>query len=158
MPEVSAPIQAQIEVAFSDRPSQMVAIAELPFLIGRGKESGNHFSIDDKRISRKCVAISGGASGYRVEDRGQLNGIFVNGVETTEKALSDGDRIRLGIDDGCQLVFRLRPDAQSQEQAEIKLRSLLGSWGGDSATELKGLKLLLEATQLLHSKIRSLPV
>ncbi len=153
MQEVSTQIQPHLEVAFSDRPSQIVAIGELPFLIGRGTESGNHLPIDDKRISRKCAAISRGPTGFRIEDRGQLNGIFVNGEQTPGKTLADGDRIRLGADDGCQLVFRLRPAVQTQEHAETKLRSLLGSWGGDSATELKGLKLLLEATQLLHSQL-----
>lgn len=132
---------------------QMAPVTELPFLIGRGTESGNHLAIDDKRISRKCVAISVGPGGLRIEDRGQLNGIFVNGTLTSGKTLSDGDRIRIGIDDGCQLIFHLQLEQHTQEQAETKLRSLLGSWGGDSATELKGLRLLLEATQLLHSQL-----
>ena len=153
MPELSAPVRASIEVIFSDRPQQVVAINELPFLIGRGKESGNHLALDDQRISRKCVSISAGPNGLIIEDRGQLNGIFVNGEQARGRALADGDRIRLGIDEGCQLVFRLQTGTHSQEQAETKLRSLLGSWGGDSATELKGLRLLLEATQLLHSQL-----
>ncbi len=153
MSEISAQIHGYVEVVFSDRPSQTVAVTEIPFFIGRGKESGNHLSIDDKRISRKCVAISAGSSGLQIEDRGQLNGIFVNGTPTSGKALADGDRIRIGTDEGCQLVFRFRLEPHSQEQAENKLRSLLGSWGGDSATELKGLRLLLEATQLLHSQL-----
>ena len=153
MPELSAPVHASIEVIFADRPQQVVAINELPFLIGRGRESGNHLALDDQRISRKCAAISAGTHGLLIEDRGQLNGIFVNGEQTKGKGLVDGDRIRLGIDEACQLVFRLQPETHSQEQAETKLRSLLGSWGGDPAGELKGLRLLLEATQLLHSQL-----
>ncbi len=153
MADSLAPIRAHLEVAFSDRPSQIVAISELPFLIGRGKESGNHLPLDDLRISRKCVAISAGAGGLIIEDRGQLNGIFVNGEPATGKPLGDGDRIRLGTDDGCQLVFRLRSEVDSQGEAETKLRSLLGSMSDDSGGELKGLRLLLEATQLLHSQL-----
>jgi sigma-B regulation protein RsbU (phosphoserine phosphatase) len=153
MLEMPSPIQAYIEVVFAERPAQLVAVNELPFLIGRGTESGNHLSIDDKRISRRCAAISSGPGGLYIEDRGQLNGIFVNRELTNRKPLVDGDHIRLGTDDGCQLVFRLQPEVPAQEQAETKLRSLLGSWGGDSAMELKGLRLLLEATQLLHSQL-----
>jgi sigma-B regulation protein RsbU (phosphoserine phosphatase) len=153
MPETTAPVRACIEVVFSNRHPQTVPIADLPFFIGRGKESGNHLPLDDMRISRKCVAISTGPSGFVIEDRGQLNGVFVNGEPTRSKSLSDGDRIRLGTDDGCQLVFRLQAEETSQETAETKFRSLLGSWGTNSADELKGLRMLLEATQLLHSQL-----
>ena len=153
MAETTAPVRACIEVAFADRPAEVVPIGDLPFLIGRGKESGNHLPIDDMRISRKCAAVTSGPSGFVIEDRGQLNGIFVNGESTRSKALSDGDRIQLGTDVACQLVFRLQPEESSQETAETRFRSLLGSWGGSSADELKGLRMLLEATQLLHSQL-----
>src|SRR5580704_7682212 len=133
MSESPAPVHGYIDVVFSDRPQQVVSINELPFLIGRGRESGNHLAIDDLRISRKCAAISAGPSGICIEDRGQLNGIFVNGKPTSAGTLADGDRIRLGIDDGCQLVFRMQSEAQTQEEVVTKLRSLLGSLGGDSA-------------------------
>lgn len=153
MPESPAPVHGYLDIVFSDRPQQLVAISELPFLIGRGKESGNHLVIDDLRISRKCAAISAAPGGVCIEDRGQLNGIFVNGIPTSGGRLAEGDRIRLGKDDGCQLVFRLQPEAHSPVEAVTKLRSLLGSFGGDSANELKGLRLLLEATSLLHSEL-----
>jgi phosphoserine phosphatase RsbU/P len=153
MSESPTPVHGYIDVVFSDRPRQVVWINELPFFIGRGRESGNHLAIDDLRISRKSIAIYAGPTGICIEDRGQLNGIFVNGKLTSAGALADGDRIRLGIDEGCQLVFRLQPEADSQEEAVTKLRSILGSLGGDSADELKGLRLLLEATSLLHSQL-----
>ncbi len=153
MSESPAPVHGYIDVVFSDRPQQVVSISELPFFIGRGKESGNHLSIDDLRISRRCAAISAGPSGICIEDRGQLNGIFVNGKPTSTGTLADGDRIRLGIDDGCQLVFRMQSEAHTQEEAVTKLRSILSSLGGDSADDLKGLRLLLAATSLLHSQL-----
>jgi phosphoserine phosphatase RsbU/P len=154
MTESPATANAHVEVVFSDRPRQLVSINELPFLIGRGKESGNHLSLDDLRISRKCAAICDGPAGLVIEDRGQLNGIFVNGEPTRQRTLADRDRIRLGIDDGCQLVFRLHSEERSQAEAVTKLRSILGSWsGGGAADELKGLRLLLEATSLLHSQL-----
>jgi serine phosphatase RsbU (regulator of sigma subunit) len=153
MADTPVSVRASIEVAFADRPAQVVPIGALPFFIGRGKESGNHLPLDDMRISRKSVAILPGPSGFAVEDRGQLNGIFVNGELTRGKPLADGDRIRLGTDDGCQLVFRLQPEESAGQTAETRFRSLLGSWGGNSTDELKGLRMLLEATQLLHSQL-----
>jgi phosphoserine phosphatase RsbU/P len=146
-------LDAHVLVVFSDRPRRTVSIHELPFLMGRGTETGNHLSLDDLRISRRCAAICEGPGGLFIEDRGQLNGIFVNGELVRERTLADGDRIRLGIDDGCQLVFRLHSEEQAQAQAVTKLRSILGSWSGGSADELKGLRLLLEATSLLHSQL-----
>jgi serine phosphatase RsbU (regulator of sigma subunit) len=153
MPEATATVNAYLEVVFSDRPRQVVPVNELPFFIGRGQENGNHLSLDDQRISRKCAAISAGVSGLLIEDRGQREGIFVNGEPTRAQSLADGDRIRLGADDGCQLVYRLPSEAFAQGEAETKLRSILGSLGKDSAEELNGLRLLLEATSLMHSQL-----
>jgi len=153
MPESTAAVNAYIEVIFSDRPTQVVPVNVLPFFIGRGAENGNHLSLDDKRISRKCAVISEDSAGLLIEDRGQSAGIFVNGEPTEVRLLADGDRIRLGTDDGCQLIFRLTSESFAQEEAETKLRSILGSLGNDSTEELNGLRLLLEATSLMHSQL-----
>ena len=153
MPESIAPVNAYIDVVFLDRPVQTAPITELPFYIGRGVENGNQLSIDDMRVSRKSVVINAGGSGLLIEDNGQREGVFVNGEQATSQPLAHGDRIRLGTDDGCQLVFRLPPEAAAQEEAETKLKHILGSMGDDSAEELGGLKLLLEATSLMHSQL-----
>ena len=153
MTESTATAIAYIDVAFSDRSRQTVPVTELPFFIGRGQENGNHLSIDDMRISRKCAVISAGASGLVIADNGQREGIFVNGEPTASRSLADGDRIRLGNDDGCQLVFHLPVEAVPEEAAESKLRSILGSMGNNSTEELNGLRLLLEATSLMHSQL-----
>ena len=153
MPESTAPVNAYIDVVFLDCPAYTVPITELPFFIGRGTENGNHLSIDDLRISRKSVVISSGSSGLVIEDNGQREGLFVNGEPTKSQSLAHGDRIRLGSDEGCQIVFRLPPEAAAQEEAETKLKHILGSMGDDSAEELGGLKLLREATSLMHSQL-----
>ena len=153
MLESTIPLNAYLEVLFSDQPVKSVPVNEFPFLIGRGQENGNHLSFDDLRISRKCAAISAAASGVFIEDRGQRGGIFVNGEPAEARVLADGDRIRLGVDEGCQLVFRLPSQAITQEKAETHLRSILGSFGKDSSAELNGLRLLLEATSLMHSQL-----
>jgi phosphoserine phosphatase RsbU/P len=153
MPEPNAAASPYLEVVFSDRPRQIVPITELPFFVGRGQENGNHLSIDDMRISRKCLVLSTGATGIVAEDNGQREGIFVNGETTTSRLLANGDRIRLGNDDGCQLIFHLPQETIAKEDAETKLKSILGSMGSDSGAELNGLKLLLEATSLMHSQL-----
>lgn len=153
MPESAVPANAYIEVVFPERPVQVVPITELPFFIGRGAENGNHLSIDDMRISRRSAVISASASGLVIEDHGQRAGIFVNGEPARTHSLADGDRISLGADDGCQLVFRLPLEPAAPEDAEAKLRNILGSMGNDSAKELGGLKLLLDATSLMHSQL-----
>lgn len=153
MRQPSGTVHAHLDILLSHHPDKVVAVSELPFLIGRGSENGNHLSLDDMRISRKCAVIAAGTSGLVIEDLGQRGGIFVNGEPATNRALTDGDRIRLGSDDECQLVFRLRPDNLAQEEAELQLRSLLGSVRNDSSDELSGLRLLLTATSLLHSQL-----
>ena len=153
MPESNTATSPYLEVVFSDRPTQLVPITELPFYVGRGQENGNHLSIDDMRISRKCLMLSAGGSGVLVEDYGQRDGIFVNGEPTKSQLLANGDHIRLGNDEGCQLIFHLTPETAAKEDAETRLRSILGSMGNDSGEELNGLKLLLEATSLMHSQL-----
>ena len=153
MSESTATVNAYIDVVFLDRPIQIVPITELPFFIGRGVENGNHLSVNDMRISRKSIVITAGVAGLLIEDNGQRDGFFVNGELTKSQPLAHGDRIRLGLDEECQLVFRLPPGAAAQEEAETKLKHILGSMGDDSAEELGGLKLLLEATSLMHSQL-----
>ena len=153
MPEPNVTLNAYLDVVFSDRPAQVVPISTLPFFVGRGQENGNHLSLDDMRISRNCMAIYGDGSALLLEDRGQREGIFVNGEPVRAHVLADGDRIRLGSDEGCELVFHLSREAAAQKEAETKLRSLLGSMGSGSVGELDGLKLLLELTSLMHSQL-----
>jgi len=153
MSELSASTCAYLEVVFTGLPRQFIPIDELPFFIGRTKEYGNHLPLDDMRISRRCAAILAADSGLLIEDRGQREGIFVNGEAIRTRSLADGDRIRLGNDDGCQLVFRLPSEASAQQVAQTKLRSIFGSLGNESSGEFNGLRLLLEATSLMHSQL-----
>src|SRR5215469_8032448 len=155
MPEPTNAPHGYFEVLFSNRPRQVVSIDELPYLIGRGTDTGNHLAFDDMSVSRRSAAIWAAPGGVRIEDRGQLNGIFVNGVQTAGKTLYDGDRIRLGTDEGCQLIFRAHAEPPgSGDDPVTKLRSLIGSLdSADSGGELNRLRLLLEATSLLHSQL-----
>ena len=154
MADSATAASAHFEVVFSDRPRQIVPISELPFFIGRGSDKGNHLALDDPRISRKCVAISAAPGGLRIEDRGQRGGVFLNGQQISEgRILCNGDRIQLGPDDGCQLVFLSPSASHSGDNRRETMPSLVGSRSGDSHSELNRLTLLLEATSLLHSQL-----
>jgi hypothetical protein len=143
---------AYVEVVFSHRPGKVVPISEVPFFIGRG--NGNHLALDDPRISRKCVVISAVPEGLQIEDRGQRGGIFVNEKQITEgKTLCDGDRVQLGTEDRCELVFRSSSELLSSEAGQTRLHRIVGPRTGDSHYELSRLTLLLQATSLLHSQL-----
>jgi len=153
-PDVAFAAHPCVEVAFTNWPRQVVPINEVPFLIGRGSENGNHLALDDPRISRKCAVITAVPGGLQIEDRGQRSGIFVNGTQINRgKILCDGDRIRLGAEVECQLVFRSFSDLRASGEGQTRLDSLVGPRTGDSHFELNRLRMLLEATSLLHSQL-----
>jgi len=151
------PNAAYFELTISGQPERVVPIDELPFLIGRGRENGNHLTLNDAGISRKCIAISAAPSGLQIEDRGQLGGIFVNGRRVTEvQLLHDGDRIRPGAEEAYQLVFRSTDQQTSGKDGSASpesLHNLLDQAAGNSRSKLDRLTLLLEATSLLHAQL-----
>lgn len=145
MPNPAIPHQAFLEVAAFEGRKQSVAIACSPFLIGRGAENGNHLPIDDLRISRRCAAIFREADGFRIDDLGQLLGIYVNGEKVTQRKLRDGDAIALGGENGHQLVFRVETGTPTAEQ-------LITATVQKPSEGLDRLNLLLEASLLLNSQ------
>ena len=98
MTETLTQSEAVLEVISPDGARKYVRIAQTPFLIGRGSETGNHLQLTDRRISRTCGAIVIEANRYYIEDRGQRRGLFVNGDKVESRALNDGDlEIRVGV-------------------------------------------------------------
>lgn len=146
-------IGATLEVVTPGVAKQVVRVTELPFLIGRGSEAGNHLQLDDRRISRRCAAIVAVGDGYRLEDRGNGAGVFVNGVKVEQKMLRDGDVIDFGLEDCCEIVFRNASDQASIDDMLSRLGSLPEVTGPQSTKGLSRLNLLLEATSLLHSQL-----
>jgi hypothetical protein len=160
MIETSLQSDTVLEVIAPDDSRQEVAVTLSPFLIGRG-ESDNTLPLSDGRISRKCAAIVSAESGYRLEDRGNRNGIFVNGAKVQQqKTLHDGDVITFGIEGGYQIVFRSTADSPPSAPPPVSVANLLTRIGtlsefAGSGTSfgLGKLNLLLEATSLLHSQL-----
>jgi serine phosphatase RsbU (regulator of sigma subunit) len=142
-----------LEVVFPDGPSQLVPVTHSPFLIGRGADTGNHLPLEDRRISRACAAIVAEESGFRLEDRGNRTGVFVNGEKIGEKILKDGDTIAFGIDDACTLLFHSTAAEATIEQMLTRLGTIPTLAGTLPSGGLSKLNLLLEATSLLHSQL-----
>ncbi|HXW61985.1 MAG TPA: SpoIIE family protein phosphatase [Candidatus Acidoferrales bacterium] len=140
-----------LEVRAPDRTCRFVPIAESPFLIGRGTESGKHLQLTEPRISRHCAAINMEGGEYYLEDRGQRSGLFVNGERITRCRLQLGDVITFGFDNFYELTFRT-------SEPDTTIPDLLNTIEGLSASDtspggLRKLNLLLEATALLHSRL-----
>lgn len=158
MNEYSPQSETVLEVVAPDRSRQHVPLKLSPFLIGRGGAGDNNLQLADGRISRRCAAIVTVENGYRLEDRGNRYGLFVNGEKVQEKLLEDGDAISFGIEDGYEIVFH-SPSAPSTESrtSVANLLTRIGSFSevasAHSSTGLSNLNLLLEATSLLHSEL-----
>ncbi len=146
-----------LEVVFPGRPHQLVPLTTSPFLIGRGSENGNHLQLEDQRISRRCAAIVREQDGYRLEDRGHRQGVFVNGEKVERKTLRDGDVIFFGVEDCCEIIFRATVTQASIQPMQTRIDNIPTFSGplasGDLSGGLGKLNLLLEATSLLHSQL-----
>ena len=118
--------------------------------MGRGDMNGNHLQLSDPRISRSCAAIIAQNGRFVLEDRGHRHGVFINGVRVESRPLEAGDVITFGFADSFKLTFRRAlPDTSIQA-----MLTRIGTISDDSsAGGLGKLKLLLEATSLLHSNL-----
>ena len=147
MPEVVLP-EAALEVISPDGTRALKRVECTPFLIGRGADVGNHVQLSDRRISRQCAALIFDGRAFRLEDRGQKRGLFINGQKAPESVtLRDGDTISFGLPDSYEIVFR--SDNASLPKLLDRMEHLTKTDTG--AGGLRNLNLLLEATKMLHS-------
>src|SRR5580692_4232934 len=98
--------EAVLEVVSPDGARRYVRVTQMPFMIGRGAETGNHLQLSDRRISRNCAAIVTEANRFYLEDRGQRRGLFVNGEKVESRELQNGDAISFGLEDSYEIIFR----------------------------------------------------
>jgi sigma-B regulation protein RsbU (phosphoserine phosphatase) len=142
-----------LEVVSPDGARRYVRVTQMPFLIGRGAETGNHLQLADRRISRNCAAIVTEASKFYIEDRGQRRGLFVNGEKVESRELQDGDSITFGLDDSYEIIYRSAANASTDSLPHLltRIEHITSSEPGSGG--LRKLNLLLEATTLLHSQL-----
>jgi sigma-B regulation protein RsbU (phosphoserine phosphatase) len=157
MPD-TVPIVAEtvLEVVSPDGARRFVRVAQTPFLIGRGAETGNHLQLSDRRISRNCAAIVVEANKYYIEDRGQRRGLFVNREKVESRELQDGDVINFGVDDSYEIIYRSAASAVGDSIPHLltRMEHITGSDVISSASgRLSKLDQLLAATALLHSQL-----
>ena len=143
--------EAVLEVVYPDGFRRSVGVTESPFVMGRGGEIGNHLQLADRLISRQCAAIVSEGGRYRLEDRGNRNGIFLNDKKIDQQALQDGDVISFGLEDSYKIIFRVAAAGDSIQNILTRIGSISGS--ATFSEGLLKLNLLLEATSLLHSQL-----
>lgn len=142
-----------LEVVSPDGARRYVRVTQMPFLIGRGAETGNHLQLADRRISRNCAAIVTEANKYYIEDRGQRRGLFVNGEKAESRELQDGDSITFGLDDSYEIIYRSATNASTDSLPHLLTRIEHITSSEPTGGGLRKLNLLLEATTLLHSQL-----
>ncbi len=143
--------EAVLELIGPDGSRRVVRVTHSPFLIGRGDETGNHLQLPDRRISRECAALVYENGDFRLRDRGQRRGLFVNGERVDSRPLRDGDTINFGLPDSYELIFHVGQGTESLPQLLSRMEHLTTAESG--AGGLRKLSLLLEATALLHSHL-----
>src|SRR6476646_2912616 len=95
---------------------RLVPIAKDAFGIGRRET--NDLRLAGSEVSRDHAEIVAENGGFRIRDKQSRYGTYVNDEQVTERALSHGDRIRLGRSGGAELVFLLAEQAvQTQDKA-----------------------------------------
>ena len=159
MIEHSLQTEVVLEIIAPDGSREKVSVTEEPFNIGRGGEGDNALKLDDGRISRRCATIVAEGAGYKLLDRGNRYGLFVNGAKVQQHTLRDGDLITFGLEDSYRIVFHAAaaaapaPSPQSVANLLTRIGSISELTGTTVTGGLNRLNLLLEATSLLHSQL-----
>ena len=143
--------EAWLQVIEPDSVPREVRVTASPFLVGRGAEAGNHLQLADKRISRRCAAIVLADGVFRLEDRGQNGGVYVNKEKIESHPLREGDLVTFGPSDTIQLVFHTERAQDSLPEILHRLEQV--SDLDDGTRNLRQLSLLLEATAMLQSHL-----
>lgn len=108
----------------------------------RGTHRGSSKQLDvflpDRKVSARHARLLRGPQGWTLQDCGSTNGTFVNGVQVTDRILSDGDCIDVG-----RTVLRIRlslatpdcttPISESDPSDITGLRTLLPTQGAELA-------------------------
>jgi phosphoserine phosphatase RsbU/P len=93
---------------------RIVPIAKEAFGIGRRET--NDLRLAGSEVSRDHAEIVADNGGFRIRDKQSRYGTYVNDEQVSERALTHGDRIRLGRSGGAELVFLLADAAAAPSQ------------------------------------------
>jgi serine phosphatase RsbU (regulator of sigma subunit)/pSer/pThr/pTyr-binding forkhead associated (FHA) protein len=117
---------------------RIVPVSKSQFEIGRRET--NDLRLAGSEVSRDHAEIAVDNNRFVLRDRNSRYGTYVNGEQVTERALTHGDRIRLGRTGGAEMVFLL---AESQAPVDRATTTAVG--------DLRQIAALLEGLRALGS-------
>ena len=125
---------SQIIVHWTNGKTESFPLVNEKTRIGRGK-AGNEVAIPEvfQSVSREHLEIRREKEGYRLIDLGSRNGVLVNGIDTKDSYLKDGDEIKIGHDDEGQqirIVFQLGSEGLLEEIASVGQAATLAPTSG----------------------------
>ena len=123
---------------------RVVPIDKDSFTIGR--RTGNDLRLVGADISRDHAEVVRTDGGFLIRDRQSRFGTFVNGEAVTERALRNGDLIRLGQSGGVEMTYRSDP-LEPVRNVDSPTERLSSTTGGD----LRQVAALLEGLRALGS-------
>jgi len=85
---------ARLSAVLPDGKTQVSALVEDEYLIGRGPRSDIHYA--DSGVSSQHARLTRTEDGYVLEDLSSRNGTYVNEAPIERQLLKDGDEIRIG--------------------------------------------------------------
>jgi DNA-binding NtrC family response regulator len=120
-----------------------------------GRDDQNDLAIRDAALSRRHCVVTASQDAVTITDLQSRNGVFVNGSPVTERALADGDQIRIG-DSAIVVVFprAVAPMADTtivtiDDTPVVALSAT--SMGAARRGYLQSAPLLLRLSSALHS-------
>ena len=105
---------ACLVVIFGAEIGRRIALEGRDVVIGRA--ASNDLQLDNDSVSRTHAIISRTSQGFVLRDQDSTNGSFVNDQPVRERALKDGDQIRIGR---AMLKFLTSDNVEAQYHEEI---------------------------------------
>jgi diguanylate cyclase (GGDEF)-like protein len=106
--------RACLVVIFGAEIGRRIALEGRDVVIGRA--ASNDLQLDNDSVSRTHAIISRTSHGFVLRDQGSTNGSFINDQPVRERALKDGDQIRIGR---AMLKFLTSDNVEAQYHEEI---------------------------------------
>jgi DNA-binding NtrC family response regulator/pSer/pThr/pTyr-binding forkhead associated (FHA) protein len=132
-----------------------------------GRDDENVLAIHDPALSRRHCTVTATPGSVTIHDLQSRNGVFVNGSPVNERALADGDRIRIGDSALVVILPAQGPEAASNVGVNVDDTAVVVSTVSMEAararytdqataaarhhTAVAGLELLLRLSDALHS-------
>lgn len=85
-----------------------------------GRDSSSRVRLFDSEVSRHHARLIATNSGYRLEDLGSINGIFVNDQKVRRADLRKGDRIKIG-NTTLELIGEISIEANDEPAEKVRL-------------------------------------